>query len=258
MVVRWFYAASSGGVGPNFRFLGVRRRGAAVNSRSVGTPIVLLPGLDGTGRLFERFLGACPPGLEPLPVHLPEDGDQRHGALAERLAHELPRGGRWLLLGESFSGPLAVRIAAAEPSGLAGVVLCATFVRSPFTPWLVRAGSRVAGRGSPPLWALRRWLTGGDGALAAEVRAALDTVPASTVRSRLRAIADVDVTGDLASLGTPTLALSGTRDRLVPPRCTRAMQRAAPSLETARAEAPHLVLQTRSRWAWERICERFG
>ena len=36
-----------------------------------------------------------------------------------------------MLLGESFSGPIAAAIAAAPPPGLRGLILCATFLRNP-------------------------------------------------------------------------------------------------------------------------------
>ena len=53
----------------------------------------------------------------------------------------LPTGQRYFLLGESFSGPLAIRIAANPPAGLAGVILCGTFAKNPL-PWL-RLGAAV-------------------------------------------------------------------------------------------------------------------
>ena len=61
---------------------------------------------------------------------------------------------RCVLLAESFSGPIAIRVAADPPPGLAGVILCGTFAKNPF-PWLrpVRAlAVRV------PFKSLPRWL----------------------------------------------------------------------------------------------------
>jgi hypothetical protein len=44
----------------------------------------------------------------------------------------LPTRGRFVLLAESFSGPLAIRIAADPPSALVGLILCVTFARNPY------------------------------------------------------------------------------------------------------------------------------
>jgi hypothetical protein len=45
--------------------------------------IVLLPGLDGTARLFERFIRAAPRGTAVQPVVLPTDRFQSYDELAE-------------------------------------------------------------------------------------------------------------------------------------------------------------------------------
>src|SRR6185369_7026468 len=48
----------------------------------------------------------------------------------------LPADEQFVLLGESFSGPLALMAAARHPKGLRGVILCATFATwpLPFAP----------------------------------------------------------------------------------------------------------------------------
>lgn len=57
--------------------------------------------------------------------------DQLQAFVADRLPGDAP----FLLVGESFSGPFAIRIAASRPPGLSGLVLCASFAVSP-RPWL--------------------------------------------------------------------------------------------------------------------------
>jgi hypothetical protein len=73
------------------------------------TRIMLLPGLDGTGRLFKPFIKAAPPHLSPIPVALPPDL-LSYGELANRIAATLPND-RFVLIAESYSGPLALAIA---------------------------------------------------------------------------------------------------------------------------------------------------
>ncbi|HEX7052370.1 MAG TPA: hypothetical protein VF211_00370, partial [Burkholderiales bacterium] len=93
--------------------------------------IVLLPGLDGTGILFGPFLDRLPASLSPIVVTYPPDRELGYDELLEIVLRHIPAGEPFVLLGESFSGPLALMAAANRPAGLRGVVLCATFVQNP-------------------------------------------------------------------------------------------------------------------------------
>jgi pimeloyl-ACP methyl ester carboxylesterase len=158
-----------------------------------------------------------------------------------------PREGAWLAVAESFSGPVAVRLAAERPPGLVGVVLVATFVTPPvgrLTRWGARVLAPVAFRLRPPLRALRIWLTGGDAALARQVRDAVGTVRPAVLRARLRAVLQVDVRSALAACPVRVLYLRGVRDRLVPRRSGAEVAVHAPRIRVADLDAPHLVLQS--------------
>ena len=73
--------------------------------------LVLLPGLDGTGALFRRFARALPEGLTSQAVHYPAHDPADYDDLLPRVRLQLPQA-PFVLLGESFSGPLAIRLAA--------------------------------------------------------------------------------------------------------------------------------------------------
>ena len=93
--------------------------------------LVLLPGLDGTGLLFGPLLAALPSEVAPIVVSYPGDSPLAYSELLPLVLAALPTDRPFVLLGESFSGPLAVMAAAARPAGLVGVVLCASFIRNP-------------------------------------------------------------------------------------------------------------------------------
>ena len=220
--------------------------------------VVLLPGMDGTGELFARFVDATPVGFSTQVITFPRDQAFGYAELENFVRPQLPTWGSWLLLGESFSGPLTVRLAAERPSGLAGVVLAASFVRTPTIVRPARILARVAARVSPPTWALKSLLTGGDASLAVDVRRALRSVAPEAFARRLRAIADVDVVQSLSEVAAPLLVLRATRDRLIPPTATTDIVDALPTAEVVDCAAPHLVLQTASVPAWEAIRRRFS
>ena len=93
--------------------------------------LVLLPGLDGTGLLLAEFAASFGPEVEVIFVSYPDDPEAGYSEL-DQIAHSyLPTNQPFFLLGESFSGPIAISIAASSPPGLLGMVLCCSFARSP-------------------------------------------------------------------------------------------------------------------------------
>jgi pimeloyl-[acyl-carrier protein] methyl ester esterase len=92
---------------------------------------VLLPGLDGTGNFFAPVIDALGSNVQTQIVRYPLS-DASDYVTCENIARAaLPIDRPYVLLGESFSGPIAVSIAATAPPRLAGLILCSTFVRNP-------------------------------------------------------------------------------------------------------------------------------
>ena len=95
------------------------------------TTLVLLPGMDGTGALFAPLLHELSPAIRPLVVTYPPNERLGYAELAERVETQLPAADDYVLLGESFSGPVATLLAGRHPPGLRGLILACSFVRSP-------------------------------------------------------------------------------------------------------------------------------
>lgn len=126
--------------------------------------LVLLPGLDGTGLLFDPLLGVLPSHFSPIVISYPPNEPLGYAELVKYVKNRIPANEDFVIVAESFSGPLAVQIAASHPPHLKGLILCATFVSSPtLVPrqlsWLVR--NPVVVLASRPLL-LRHYLTGTD------------------------------------------------------------------------------------------------
>lgn len=198
---------------------------------------LLLPGLDGTGELFAPFVQALPAGDEAQVVRFARD-EVDYAAILERL--ELPSAGEFIVVAESFSGPLGVMVAA-KCSRVRGLVLAASFAHNPsrltFLAPLVRAAPTL----NLPWWLLRRFMLGDDASKAecATLAAVLTQVPRSTIAGRLSSVRRVDVRELLTSLKTRVLLLRPERDRLIP---ASTFDRAHLPTVTI-ANAPHLVLQ---------------
>lgn len=93
--------------------------------------LVLLPGLDGTDVFFRPLLATLPKWITPLVVQFPPVGVNEYPDLLAKVRNTLAEAARYYVLGWSFSGPLALMLAAAEPEKVQGVVLASTFVRPP-------------------------------------------------------------------------------------------------------------------------------
>jgi pimeloyl-[acyl-carrier protein] methyl ester esterase len=210
--------------------------------------LVLLPGLDGTGMLFERFVEALKPSVKTQVLTYPVDRPLAYAELEVLVRSALPTDRRFVVLGESFSGPIAIRIAADPPTGLVGVVLCVTFASNPY-PFLAWAGPLAAGlpvKGLP-LWIRAPFMWG---AWAAdhplpEVERATAAVSEAVLRHRIAAVLAVDETGALAQVRLPTLILRASDDHVVPRSAGEQMRRSLTAAQLVEVEGPHLLLQTR-------------
>jgi len=220
---------------------------------------VLLPGLEGTGRLFDRFLAVASGDLELRVVRYPPDQVLGYAELEELVRRELPRDRPFALLGESFSGPLALRIAAASPPGLVAVVLTASFHRRPSARLVsaLRPLSPAFFRLPLPAHAVRLLLAGPDApeALVEEVRACVATVKGNVMAARAREAMRVDATPWLAACPVPILFLGGREDHLLRSAIPIEIRALRADAEIRMLDAPHLVLQTRPREALKLVEE---
>lgn len=209
--------------------------------------LVILPGMDGGGGLLDDFVAALGDDLASLVIRYPADRVMSYADLETFVAARLPRNDPYVLLAESFSGPIAISIAAARAPGLAGVILSASFARNPRPLMSVlRPLPGVLPLKHVPVRLLGVFLLGrfATPARRRELGRTLAAVSLSALRSRARAVLDVDVTPILGRLRVPLLYLRATEDRVVPPACGQAIVQAAPQARIIEIEAPHFLLET--------------
>ena len=205
--------------------------------------------MDGTGRLFERLLAVLPSEISPRVISYESAPAQDYDSLCTFVSALLPSllqaREPFVLLGESFSGPIAVRVGALAPDCV-GVVLVASFVRCPMR--VPRWATRIAGPLrylSAPSAAARTLLLNGhdDVTLASELSATLKRVPPAISAARL-AVISVDARDALTQLAVPVLDIRAERDRLVDARAAKDIEMYGDEVTTMEIEAPHMVLQT--------------
>lgn len=209
------------------------------------TTLVMLPGMDGTGTLFSGFAAAIGQRLKTVAIRYPVGEILSYAQLAGVARAAIPPDGPYVLLGESFSGPVAMALAATSPGRLKGLVLCCTFASNP-RPWMA-APVKALWRHLPlpPMPLLSAALMGGFST--PELRAALEKaialVEPAVLRSRLAQVMEADARAQLRDVRVPVLQLRAAKDRLVTIACAHEIQRLCPKALTLSLPGPHFLLQ---------------
>ena len=208
--------------------------------------LVLLPGMDGTGDLLGSFIEALGEEFVVKIVRYPASEPFGYSELEAVARAALPNEGPFVLLGESFSGPIAISLASSAPPGLIGLILCCTFARNP-CPLLtgLRSLVGVLPVASAPVHVLSSLLLGRFSTikLRAALAHSLAQVKPAALRARLASVLSVDVTAKLSAIRVPMLYLRASSDRVVPASASTLIVRLVPSTLIAELEAPHFLLQ---------------
>jgi pimeloyl-ACP methyl ester carboxylesterase len=215
-------------------------------NRSNLPTLVLLPGMDGTGELFQPFVAALKYACDTVVVTYPSNLPLNYAQLQALARQSLPTDRPFVLLGESFSGPIAIALSALNLPQQVGLVLCCTFASNPrplFNPFgflvnLLPMGFVPARWLSPLL--LGRFSTA---ALRTLLSRAISKVSPSVMRERLRSVLNVDVSAPLARINAPTVYLRATQDRVVPMAASVRICDLKPQVQVIEVDAPHCLLQ---------------
>jgi pimeloyl-ACP methyl ester carboxylesterase len=221
-------------------------------------PLVLLPGLEGSGTLFADFVAELPPEIHPIVAPYPRGTFLPYSELVHWLAGIVPSDRPFALLGESYGSPLAVQFAATHPPNLTAVILTAGFISNPVRrlgplPWLL---SRAPVFRIPPPDLLLEYFVIGFGAsqkLKAAVRSASRSEDAAVLARRARAVIGCDARKEIQQIRVPVLYLQAARDRLVRRGSLEEINRLHPETVAVSIPTAHLLLQRQPQLAAKTI-----
>jgi pimeloyl-[acyl-carrier protein] methyl ester esterase len=176
--------------------------------------ILLLPGMDGTGILLQPLAEILSAHFSVQVISYPNNQALSYDDLVAFVLDNSPDG-RLVILGESFSGPVAIEIAARERR-VAGLILASSFARSPMPSFLAPLAKVVDLSAIPR--AIIEFALLGRGApsnVKARLGQVLATVPGAIIRARALQALNVDKRSQLRAVTCPLLFLYGRFDRLV-------------------------------------------
>ncbi len=210
--------------------------------------VVLLPGMDG-GSLSESFLKHLPDYIEPYLVQYPNEGDQSYERLTSQALSLMPEKEEFVLIAESFSGPIAVRIANAKLENLKGIIFVASFVNAPLK--LPQRFSKII---KLPLVRSKLFLRGGQfftfgrwttSALNDQLYDAVNQSQPNVIQSRINSILALDDTVRFIEISCPIGYIRPTRDKLISKKLLNKMHGLKPEMLIEKVEGPHFILQTK-------------
>ena len=219
--------------------------------------LVLLPGFDGSGRLFSPLCKELSESVNTIVLSYPSDRVMTYSDLCHYLKDELPNS-PYVILGESFGGPLALMLSKYADENLKGIILCVSFVKNPqvlFTKFIRPFLKPKHLQKETPAWHIKTMLTNGvsDIKLIKNIQAATRELTREVYFYRLREIASMDVTNILEQCEIPILYLRAKNDRLVYESSMKWIQEKGQNVTVEYFDAPHMLLQTQSKQAAQSI-----
>lgn len=208
--------------------------------------IVLLPGLDGTGILFQPLIELLPSDIEPLIISYPNNRKMNYDELTDYVINQIPNE-EYILIGESFSGPVAYQVALRNPENLKSVIFVASFLSNPrniilklcnFLPMRLLLSLPI------PEILIKSFLLEKDinKQLISLFRQSLKKVPASILSYRLREIANLHKKHE--HLSVRAVYIQATNDKLVSSKSVKVFKDVMDNLSVYEVNGPHFILQS--------------
>jgi len=202
--------------------------------------------MDGTGDLFTPLLRTLSE-FDCEVIALPQTGDQDYSSITKKVREKLPEED-FVIVAESFSGPIGAALAKEGGENLKGIIFVATFLSAPsklllaFAKFLpLKLLSRL------PLSAFfHKALFLGSGAsneLIDLFQSTVDSLPSSLIRARLSTMYSLSYDPEVIDL--PVVYIQAASDKLVPPTKAVEFSCSFNNIIIKTVEGPHFILQAK-------------
>ena len=220
--------------------------------------IVILPGLDGTGKMLSAFVEKLETSHSTKVMRYPTNEALSYSELTDFVLNQLPTDEPYIIIAESFSGPVAVKLAMQTSNRLKGIIFAASFLKNPtFIPKQFGALSKALPLKSSIALKLARPFTFGkwtSKSLQLLLINALKGVSHSVLAHRLKQVMAADELSAFSRLTLPMLYLRPTADNLVSKSNALEMRAQNKYLAIKDVEGPHFILQANAESCFKHIC----
>jgi len=205
--------------------------------------LVLLPGLDGTGKLFAPLIEVLSDSIDVQIITYHLNKEQSYNELIEQVKQNLPKED-FVLLAESFSGPIAYHIALSQPKQLKSLILVATFLENP-RPFLLKfiPYSRLLAFQIPTILSRIFFLGFSvERKIIALFNMSIKTVSPTVIQYRLKEITQLKNCSQKIKL--KTTYIQSSNDKLVPNKSLKDWQKVCDEIDVFTVKGEHFILQS--------------
>jgi len=213
--------------------------------------LLLLPGLDGTGQLFEPLLNALQneTKIEAQVIRYPVNETKTYQELIDFAGDIVQQHRSVNIIAESFSGPIGLKLFEKYPDRIKGLVLVASFITPPRKIWLklmkflpIESLLKI----DIPNFLIRRYCLGDSASseLILQFKSALKSVSPKVIAHRLSELLKLDKEQFSQINSNKIDYIKALDDKLVPRSCTDELLRVI-SAELIVVKGPHFLLQTK-------------
>ena len=215
------------------------------------TTLVLLPGLNGTIGLFKPLIECAQGCFDVLPLAYPTHEKKTYSELVLNVSSQIQKiKGPYILVGESFSGPISLFLTEKKPHGLLGVVMVASFVSAPnyqfgkYLPW--KFGFSLA----VPLYKIRSAVSSKENrSFIAAISRELEQVAPYVLAHRIQEIFSVNAVEALKTCCYPIVYFRGVKDYVVPKKNLNKIISIKPGVKVVEFNTQHFLLQSKPEQA---------
>jgi pimeloyl-ACP methyl ester carboxylesterase len=209
--------------------------------------MILLPGLDGTGKLFQPLLEKLPPDMDILVISYPNNKLLSYNELVDYVLLYLPTNEKFILVAESFSGPIAYRISQQKNENLASIVFIATFLEQPrptISKFLIKFPLKYIFKFSAPIVILRYifFSNNTDKRILQTFRKILKSIPVETTIYRIQQISILQRA--LVKVDMNVYYILAKKDKIIPHKVINSFQNIFNKVKIYSLNSEHLVLQS--------------
>jgi len=216
--------------------------------------------MDGTGLLFDELLPCLSTDTQAKVVSYPDHAYLSYQKLEELVVRQLPVRRKYIIMAESFSGPIALRVAHRLVGGgrLEAVVLVASFAYRP-QGWmgfvLARLPLKMIFSMPLPNFVLRTLLLGESASpgIIKRTGEVIRQVAPAVLAGRLREALTSDYGKRRVDPALRVVAVFADGDRLLGREARRSIADVCEQAEVEIVDAPHFALQVRPRTVLEAL-----